>query len=187
MSDFYKGRGSKYKDAAKYFFEDGYPWKCKSCNSKSAFTYNPNAKIKKNYDFSYTYDGYCIVSFKFVEFCLENIKQKLCFLPLIQNPSLFYFYTYDNLPKLKEISEGLNHDDYELCNLCGFQPSWSPVGINIEYDLEEIFYIGDIMFSDPGKEDYSLYINDSLMIKLKKEKFSGIYFNEVDNIIDRRK
>lgn len=150
---------------------------CSKCGYKVDPEYvNPELRIRKrNYDFSYTYDGCCIVSLKFKEFCDRWHYTGLIFKKLPSDPDFFYLIVE---PQLQFDSES-GHTKFEnLCPECGNYESVCGVGFgilkNISNPLPDAFFRTDLSFASGNEKSPLMIVGIETLQKLEKEKISGL-------------
>lgn len=155
---------------------------CDKCGYKTDFDYiNPNLKIKRPfYDFSYTYDGCCIVSLEFKEYCKRADYSNIEFKKIPAEPLFFYFV----VKKLLKFDVEKRKTRFEnLCERCGNYES--VVGANpaflkdVEKPLDDGFYRTDQEFGSGNEKNPLIIIGVETYKKMKKEKFKGIEADEI--------
>lgn len=154
---------------------------CSSCGIRWSQSINLKFKLKrKNYDISYTYDGYCIVSSKFKEFCTMQDYNGLDFQPLPNN-STFFWFTCDNLVNLDIIRRKVVQKNY--CNKCQrfYDVAGStPAFLQKEYNIsKKTIYKSDVEFGHGSFRSTIFIVNLEVFQDLKNEKFRGLYFHEI--------
>lgn len=155
---------------------------CKGCGYITDSEYvNPHLIInRKVYDFSYTYDGCCIVSLEFKEFCKRFKYPDVEFKEILSEPSFFYFIA----KKLLTFDVDKRKTRFEkLCRVCGNYES--VVGANpvflraIKTPLGDGFYRTDQQFGSGNEKHPLIIVGVETYKKMKKEKFTGIYPKEI--------
>lgn len=171
-------------DNQSYMFIDGHPFACEQCGSKYLNTYNPEMKLKKKtFDFSATYDGYTVVSKRFVEFLIDKEYHRLNIYPLINHSEFFYFDEF-SLPKVKFDIKRREVEFTGECNVCGYNPAYgvTPAYLkNLDKPIERGFYRTDIIFGDSGKEGPLLIVGVETYKELRAEKFKGMDLRAIIN------
>ncbi len=150
---------------------------CRECGYKTDYEYvNPNLVIKRAcYDFSYTFDGCCIVSLAFREFCLRAKYSGLDFKKLPSDPRFYYLI----LRKQVEFDAAKRKTRFEnFCETCGNYESITgatPVFLTENKSpLNSGFYRTNLQFAS-GNEKHPLVIVDVETFRvLKKNKITGI-------------
>ncbi len=157
---------------------------CDYCGYKTDSEYvNANFTIKRNiYDFSYTYDGCCIVSLKFKEFCLRENYTNIQFKALPLEPLFFYFIVKIQL----NFDVKKRRTRFEkFCNICGNYESVigaNPVFLkNVNTPLEDMFYRTDQEFGSGNEKHPLIIVGVETYKKMKREKFKGLVAKEIRN------
>jgi len=157
---------------------------CKNCNYVIDFDYiNSEFKVKRrNFDVSYTYDGRCITSLKFKEFCLINNYNGLEFIKLPKDPDFFYFIVH-NIVTINTAKQVITKENY--CKICGYYEGVvtnRPLYLsNINSELPDGFYATDIHFGGGNGKSSVIIIGVETYKKIKKEKFKGIIYSKVES------
>jgi hypothetical protein len=183
MVDMVVGKILRGQDNRSFMHEE-YPYKCKVCNYPIKQVINPNFKlVKKNFDISYTYDGYLIVSKKFKQFCEQIRYSNIVFIQLPKEPNFFCTYIE------KEIIlnyEKRNVKFITLCDVCkryaeviGATPSYLDNENSLMYNE---FYRSNIDFGSFERKYPLIILNNEMAIELSKQKFKGLYFKNIIKI-----
>jgi hypothetical protein len=164
---------------------------CSNCGYVTNYDYvNPNFRVKiRQYDFSYTYDGRCIISLKFKEFCKRNKYKNIEFIKLPSDVDFFYFKVY-NVLEVNEYKQSITREKY--CEFCKqyesvviTTPSKSlPLNIfyiNHQSLIDDNFYSANIQFGGGNNKSQVIIIGFETAEKLKREKMKGILFRNVEN------
>lgn len=156
---------------------------CKKCGYVTNLDYiSPLFKLKKQiYDISYTYDGRVIVSLKFKEFCLRHNYKGLEFRNLPNDP-FFFVFVINNIVNYDTERKVLRFDKF--CDECKRYKSITP-GFPIFLKdafkpLEDKFFATDVHFASGNEKSPLLIVGVDAYIKIKKEKFRGIYLFKIE-------
>jgi len=158
--------------------------KCSKCgiiNDKTNTTFLN--KLNKRYDFSYTYDGCCIVSKKFKEFCYKNNYKGIKFKE-ISNAHDYFLFVVDNVLKFDVVKSNIKFEKF--CNVCkryySITPAY-PIILNEKNKvLKDSFYRTDIEFGSGNEQSPVIIIGIETWRKLKKNMFSGLYAEKIYSI-----
>jgi len=141
---------------------------------------SPDFKIKRtNFDFSFTYDGALIVSYRFKDFCNRQKFEHLEFFKLSGQPDFYLFKVnkiigFDtNRRKTKFLEYNKNCNEYN--EVVGA----TPVCLIENKSLEDGFYRTDIEFGRGFAKHPLILLGLNSYELLKKEKIKGIYFKEI--------
>lgn len=157
---------------------------CSNCGYLLNFNYhNPFFKLKRKvYDFSYTYDGHCIVSLKFKEFCLRENYGHLEFKEFEREPNFFQLIVnnvvpFDTLNAKTEFGK--------KCPVCGnydYTVGFEPIHLlGINEELSAGFCRSDILFGSYNRKSPLVVVAPITQIKLRKEKLKGLIFHSVSS------
>lgn len=173
------------QDNDSYFLDldNLYASKCFKCECllDSINYFNPSFKLKKRtYDLSYTYDGRCIVSLKFKEFCIRNGYQGLTFKVFEREPN-FFLLNIKNEVEFDSEKSGTSFIKY--CDVClryeevvGFSPGYLK---NVEKKLKDGFYRTNLLFGAGNSKHPIIIVAPETQSKLKAEKMKGVYIEPV--------
>lgn len=137
-------------------------------------------KIKGNRDVTSTYDGFMIVSEKFKQFCEREKYEQLEFVALPAKPGFYWFKPHKVVSFEKNCHDKFEYHDFDKeCN------GYAEITFGWFVELEEKklladgFYRTDVCFgSFEGKSPLCL-LGAATRGKMKKEKFTGVFFEEV--------
>jgi hypothetical protein len=157
---------------------------CNGCGYRTDYTYaNNNFKIKKrNYDISYTYDGVCIVSLTFKEFCKKNKYSNIIFKELPREEKFYQFIVENELEfdYTRRETKLINY-----CESCGFYenvigsiPTFLKDIIN---PLDDGFYRSDLLFGSRNEKSPLIIISPFTKELLDNEKLKGVEYKEIMN------
>jgi hypothetical protein len=154
--------------------------KCASCNYKIDFLkYNPDYFAKKLVlDVSATYDGFCVFSQKFRDFCLrknfENVEfQRFSKLKSYYNIVVNNVVTFD--------SERRKTRFLEKCLTCGNYESIvgaHPVYLKLSEPILTGIYRSDLFFASGNSKHPLIFAGIETMAEMKKEKLTGLEFSK---------
>ncbi|MDR2384654.1 MAG: hypothetical protein LBD80_03175, partial [Tannerella sp.] len=100
-------------DNNSFMYYPEYPYCCESCHYAIKQEVNPDFRlarqrydvsqinlhqVRKQYDVSYTYDGYLIVSKRFKQFCKEKSYQNAVFHSIPQEPDFYFLESSKIIP-----------------------------------------------------------------------------------------
>ncbi len=157
---------------------------CPFCSYKKSLDWdNPFFELKKPYfDFSYTYDGICIVSQKVRDFIFRfHYENDIELVKLKKFPD---FYTF--LPRRSIAFDSVRRKTKfkNLCKVCGFYESVigaTPVFLkDVLIPFEKGFYKTDLQFGSGNEKSPILLVSPQTKEELISEKFIGITFQEVN-------
>lgn len=169
-----------------YFLDDDnlFAPTCNSCGYLLDFLgyFNPSFKLKRKiYDMSYTYDGRCIVSVRFKEFCEREGYQGLKFKVFEREPN-FFLLIVDNEVKFDSERKGTEFINY--CNECGNYESvtgFSPGYLKDVYEeLTEGLYRTDLLFGTGNSKHPFIIVAPETKRKMLRESLKGLYFESIE-------
>jgi len=157
---------------------------CENCGQYIGDQRTANLEIvisRQNFDFSYTYDGWCIVSQNFRDFCLRNSYSGLRFGALPLSPGFYSFAIY------REVtfdSDRRKTRFLNKCPLCGNYDSIVgafPVFLeDVDRALEDGFFRTDLVFGSGNQKAPVYLVGCTTKTKLDLEKFSGLEVSVID-------
>lgn len=157
---------------------------CNSCGYLIDFTnyFNPSFKLKRKiYDLSYTYDGRCIVSLKFKEFCEREGYEGLRFKVFEREPH-FFLLVVDNEVKFDSARRGTEFTNH--CAECGNYEStigFSPgLLVGITGELADGLYRTDLIFGSGNSKHPFIVVAPETKEKMLRESLKGIYFESLE-------
>jgi hypothetical protein len=158
-----------------------YPNCCIKCHYTVRKSISPDFKLKrKQYDVSYTYDGYLIVSKKFKSFCEEKKYNNYIFHNLANEPDFFFLECLDII--------SLDYDRrkvkfIDLCEVCGRHAEVigaNPSYIENNFEMKEnTFYRSKFDFGSYNRKSPLIIIGNEMAEEMLKMKFKGLYFKDV--------
>jgi len=182
-------------DNNSYMYNSVYPNCCGSCHFVTKQEVNPLFRlsrkhyddsyinlrpVRKQYDVSYTWDGYLIVSKRFKHFCEEKSYQNAIFHALTQEPDYYYLESSKIIPldyAKREV------DFHNLCNKCnryewviGATPSYIHKGFILE---EYTFYRSIYDFGSYNQKSPIIIVSLLMSKEMAAQKFKGLYFKDV--------
>lgn len=154
---------------------------CEKCGNPLEKPVNKNFRLKRRkYDVTATYDGYWIVSKEFKRFCEENNFFNLDFLAIPREKEYFVFRSL-NIIELDHKRRKTIFDEY--CDLCKRHSSIAGSSPNFYKNNEQIvdntIYRSDVEYGYKKEQHPILLINLEVYKIIKKEKFKGLYFNNI--------
>lgn len=158
------------------------PNTCPVCHAPLSHEINPNfIASRRQTPIRSTYDGYCIVTEKFKQFCTENNYPNLVFKELPKSPGYYCFSPQDVFP-LDPIRREV--EIFPPCPSCGEYEG--VYGATPAYKAEyfslpsnDFIYRSDLEFGDKGKRSPLIIIGLETEIKMKKYGLKSIYFDDV--------
>lgn len=163
------------------FMHKVYPNLCPKCGYSTKIEINEFFRLnKRKYDVSATWDSFPIVSQRFKDFCevegFENIK----FLSFRIEPD-FYSYTINKIFSLDYVRRNVVFNKFcDVCNryeeIIGATPSFIEQGFVIQ---ENSFYRSEFEFGGFNRKFPLTIVSLDVAEKLKKQKFRGLYFEDV--------
>jgi hypothetical protein len=141
-----RANASQMTGSCEKLFPDIKVPQCPVCSYRTDYRVtNPKFILKrKNYDFSFTYDGIIIVSIRFKDFCLSQGYKNFVFVPLPKYPRFFQFYVEGNTIEYKA------HQKENFCEYCLQYESVIGAAMNLEKvdnALADGFYQSDLWFA----------------------------------------
>ena len=155
---------------------------CPKCGCLLDFeVINPLFDLKvRKFDFSYTYDGHCIVSEKFKRFCDNSGYNNLCFRGFAKTPA-FYDFTIRRVVEFDWESRKTRRERY--CDLCKRYESVAgadPVFLrNDDCCLDDEFYGTDIFFGSGNQKHRLIIIGPGVYEALNDQSFCGIHYKPI--------
>lgn len=156
---------------------------CKACGYVIDYDYvSPSFEVNiKKYDMSYTYDGRCIVSQKFKDFCQKNNYSGIEFSSLPNNNSFFQLVV-NNIVEVDKERKKYEYDKY--CSECNKYESITPGFPVILKDdvnpLKDGFYATDFLAGSCNGKTRLNIVAPETEKKLKKAKMKGLIFIKVE-------
>ena len=165
------------------FGKDGvpHPATCGTCGRKTDPNYvNPSFSPKKRWDISATYDGYCIVSCRFRDFCLIRRWQGMTFVRL---PADMGFFVLRLSSVLRFDAERRRTRFEHKCPTCGAY--YSVIGADptflrdVTEPIKEGFFRSDLEFGSGPTQHPLILLGIDTAEKLRRERFQNYYLREV--------
>ncbi len=158
---------------------------CLSCGYRKSLNWdNPFFELKKPFfDFSYTYDGICIVSQRVIDFMFRfQYENDVEWVRLKNFPN---FYTFLSHRSVAFDSDRRQTRFEKQCKICGFYESVTgatPVFLKgISSRLDRGFYRTDLQFGSGNEKSPILIVGPQTKEELISKKFTGITFQEVNS------
>jgi len=141
---------------------------------------NPKFELMKdNYDVSYTYDGYCVVSNKLKEFCARFHCEEVDFVPLPSVPGFFVFL----VRRVVEFDSERRKTRFEnYCDACRrFETvvGANPVFLKSQEPLQNGFFRTDLEFGSGDEQHPLLLVGHETYERLRREKLKGVTFEGI--------
>lgn len=155
---------------------------CPVCHTPLKREINPNYIVSnKRSCLRYTYDGFCIVTEEFKNFCILNHYPNLEFKEFPKSPGNYYFSPLDLFP-LDPIRQKIRFEEH--CSSCGGykgiyggSPGFKPKDFILPSN--NFIYRSDIELGAEEKKTPFIIVGLETEIKMKKFGLKGIYFNDV--------
>ena len=153
---------------------------CPACRSRIDKTYYRKEfqPKKPHFDFSFTYDGYCIVSRRFQEFCIRNEYPGLDFHSL-GDGSFFWFMPRSTVRFDAKKRQTRFENFCSACNQYAVVVGATPGFLVEEHPLPDGFYVTDIEFGDRTEKSPLYIVGVETQRKLKREKMKGLQFEPI--------
>lgn len=154
--------------------------KCDSCKFRIDFLkYNPNYFEKKLVsDLSATYDGFCVVSQKFRDFCLRKKYENLDF-ERFSNDKFHFNLKINNVVDFD--FERRNTRFEKKCAKCGNYESVigaNPVHLNISKPILSGIYRTDVFFASGNEKHPLIIVGLETKDEMTKERLVGLQFSK---------
>jgi hypothetical protein len=151
---------------------------CPDCGYRTDFAYtNPTFTLTRTkFDLSHTYDGACIVSERFREFCVRHQFESLEFRTLPRAKGLYHFFAHRVVPfdaSARKTCFGA------LCPTCGFHESVTgatPSFLKVSAPLPDGFSRSDLLFGSRNAKSPLIFVGTNTKELLDHECFRGICF-----------
>lgn len=168
-------------DDNRSFMYYDYPDCCTKCHYTVKRSISPDFKLKrKQYDVSYTYDGYLIVSKRFKSFCEEKEYSNVTFHGLVNEPD---FYCLESCEVVSLDYERRKVKFIDLCDKCGRYAEVigaTPSYIENNFEMKEnTFYRSEFDFGSYNRKSPLIIIGNEMAEEMLKMKFKGLYFKDV--------
>ncbi len=156
---------------------------CKSCGYVLDYDYiSPTFTVNiKKYDVSYTYDGRCIVSSRFKQFCENEGYSRLSFQTL-PNDTGFVKFNVENLLEVDIEKSSYNYENFcETCNRYESITPGVPVFLkNIDKPLFDGFYATNTLTGSCNGMTRIIIVSPDTKTKLKSKKMKGLTFIKIE-------
>ena len=182
-------------DNNSFMYNPTYPHCCDSCHYATKQEINPAFRlarqrydasyvnlypVRKQYDISYTYDHYLIVSRRFKHFCEEKSYQNVIFHSLPQEPD-FYFLESSKIIPLDYARRNVQFGSFcKICNrydyIAGATPSYIEQGFIME---ENTFYRSEFDFGSYNQKAPLIIISLQMAKEMTVQKFKGMLLIDV--------
>ena len=182
-------------DNNSYMYNPAYPHCCSSCHFATKQEVNPDFRlsrqrydvayinlrpVRKQYDVSYTYDGYLIVSKRFKQFCEEKLYQNAIFHSIPQEMD-FYFFESSKVIPIDYARRPVDFIDFcKVCNRYAEVIGMSKNHIQQGFVMEEnTFYRSEYDFGSHNHKSPLIIVSLQIAKDLKAQKFKGLFFDDV--------
>jgi DNA-directed RNA polymerase subunit RPC12/RpoP len=157
---------------------------CPKCGYRTDIFYtNPAFKLTRTkFDFSHTYDGACIVSERFKEFCIRHHFESLEFRALPAAKGFYHFIVHRIVP-FDTITRKTRFGD--LCPTCGFYESVAgatPSFLRVSAPLADGFWRSDILFGSRNEKHPLIFVGTSTKELMERERFAEIHFDPTTSV-----
>lgn len=158
------------------------PYTCPVCHSPLKYEMNPNYIVsKKRSSVRFTYDGYCIVTQEFKDFCMLNNYPQLVFKEFPKSPGYFCLFPLDIFP-LDPIRRDVEF--VKPCASCGgYEGAYgaTPSYKADDFVLHSNDFIcrSDIAFGEKRKRSPLVIVGLETEFKIKQFGLKGLYFDNV--------
>ena len=134
---------------------------------------------KKNYDISYTYDAYLIVSDRFKQFCVDNKNGDILFYRL-PNDEAKFLMTVNSIVKFDTKRRGTKFLNFNSkCNEYNEVIGATPVCLANNLTLPDGFFRTDMEFGGSYAKSPVILLGFDTYTKLKAQKFKGLYCKKI--------
>ncbi len=156
--------------------------KCPKCKNKFINEINPDFNLKiKDFDFSFTYDGFIIVSNRFKKFCDSNNYKNLRFTTLTLEKG---FYVFEPLQVLKFDANKRGTRFINFCCSCNrYNEIIGATPVFLEKQslpLEDSFYRTDLIFGSGNEKAPIIILGRETHKKLKSKNLIGLDFDAIE-------
>lgn len=163
--------------------------KCQECGLRIEIEkkINPNFKLKKRLDFSYTYDDYLIVSEKVRQILLTTKIEGLLFEKL---PKSNGFYAFSTQHILEFDMERRKTKKLNPCSNCGQYYEIigsSPVCLKASKPIEYGIYRTDVSFGTGNNKSPNIIIGKKTYHSLNQHFITGLHAEKVLSVYDWEK
>lgn len=168
-------------DNDSYMYTCNYPNCCEVCHYVIKQQVTSNFKLKKrNYDISYTYDGYLIVSKRFKKYCEFKNYRNLIFHTIDNEPEFFFMESTQIIPLDYKRREVMFIDLCSVCNRYAEVIGATPSYLESEFEIEKNrFYRSEYEFGSYNYKSPLIIVSLEIATDLANQKFRGLYFKDV--------
>lgn len=169
-------------DEDKDMYKGDAPYTCPVCHSPLKYEMNPNyIASNKRSSVRFTYDGYCIVSQEFKDFCTLNKYPQLVFKEFPKSPGTYCFFPLDIFP-LDPIRR--NVEFVKPCTSCGgyegvYGATPSYKAKDFVLPSNDFICRSDIAFGEKRKRAPLVIVGVGTELKMKKFGLKGLHFDNV--------
>lgn len=175
-----KGRSITASDNKRYalqeFFDNNNRLKCPECGSLLDPYYRSlRIDFKSNFDFSSTYKGVFINSWRFKDYIQSQGYDNVIFFPVNEKNDFFYFHVLNNVVKVDIAKSGIMYK--AKCNTCNYPKDiygGFETFIKQEEPLSDGFYTTDVYWRTHYCYRPRILIGLDTYQKLKEQKFKGL-------------
>jgi hypothetical protein len=160
---------------------------CPTCNYRTDFAYTSSTfrLSRHTFDLSYTYDGACIVSQRFRDFCVRHGFEALEFRSLPATPGFFHFLVHRTVAFDTE-TRGTRFERW--CATCQCYESVvgaTPAFLKTPEPLPEGFFCSDVLFGSGNAKSALLLVGSGTKTQIEQERFRGITYKEANGLTHR--
>jgi ribosomal protein S14 len=134
-----------------------------------------------DFDFSYTYDGCIIVSKRFMDFCVAEEYQNLCFTRLNRHPTFFHFEVSSIIRFDAETRKTRFENECAACgqyeSIVGAHPVFL---MDLTTPLSDGFFRTDLCFGSGDEKTPVILVGIETHDRLISEDFNGLEFMPVN-------
>jgi hypothetical protein len=157
---------------------------CAECGYRTDYSYTTPAftLTRKRFDFSYTYDGSCIVSARFREFCLRHQFESEEFRTLPTAKGFYHFLVHRIVP-FDAATRKTRFDS--LCPSCGFYESVAgatPSFLLVPEPLSDGFWRSDLLFGSRNEKHPLFFVGTRTKDRIERELFRGMTFFSASSV-----
>ncbi|MDH7459699.1 hypothetical protein QEG73_00370 [Chitinophagaceae bacterium 26-R-25] len=141
---------------------------------------NPTFKLnKKNYDISYTWDDFLLVSDRFKQFCIDNKYTSVSFIEIPNYPTK-HLMTVSNITDFDSARRETKFLEFSPeCNEYNEVVGATPVCLTIDSPLTDNFFRTNIEFGRGYAKGPIILVGVETAIKLKAQKLKGLYLEKI--------
>ncbi len=169
-------------DEDKDMYKGDIPYTCPVCHSPLKYEMNPNYIVsKKRSSVRFTYDGYCIVTQKFKDFCTLNNYPQLVFKEFPKSPGSYCLFPLGIFPldpmrrEVKFTKPCISCGGYE--GIYGATPSYKANDFILPSN--DFICCSDIAFREKRKRSPLIIVGLKTELKMRQFDLKGLCFDNV--------